>query len=502
MPRRLLLAALLLTLAACASRGTPSPTGIPEPLPVMREFRAAWIATVANIDWPSRPGLSPDAQKEELRAMLDRAVLLKMNGIVLQVRPAADALYDSPFEPWSEYLTGEMGRRPDPFYDPLAFAVSEAHARGLELHAWFNPFRARHAQARGTIAADHVSRARPELVRRYGRSLWMDPGDPEVQDISMQVIRDVVRRYDVDGVHIDDYFYPYAERDSAGVEIPFPDSATYARYRAGGGRLARDDWRRNNVDRFVERMFREVRREKSWVKVGISPFGIWRPGHPPQIRGFDPYERLYADSRKWLREGWLDYFVPQLYWPIARTELSFSVLLRWWAEQNVHDRHLWPGAFTSRALRAEAAPWPATEIVAQVNASRGHPGSSGLVHFSMKALMQNPDSLVEKLGVAYARPALVPASPWMGGRAPGAPRLTLAADSAGAPLLRFTPSDGRSPMWWVVRVRRGREWTEAILPGWRAEHPAGPGAAVDEARVQGVDRLGALGRAGVWRRDR
>ncbi|MBW3630866.1 MAG: family 10 glycosylhydrolase, partial [Gemmatimonadetes bacterium] len=271
---------LLLLSTSCMPRG-----GVPlaGPPPVQREFRGVWVASVSNIDWPSRPGLAVQEQKSELLAILDRAADLRLNAVILQVRPAADALYASDHEPWSEYLTGEMGRAPEPFYDPLQFAVDEAHRRGLELHAWFNPFRARHPSARSQIHGSHLSRVRPEIVRSYGTHLWMDPGEPDVREHSIRVVLDVVRRYDIDGVHIDDYFYPYKERDAAGAPIDFPDSASYARYRAGGGVLARNDWRRHNVDTFVERLDREIKREKRWVSFGVSPIGTWRPGNPPQI---------------------------------------------------------------------------------------------------------------------------------------------------------------------------------------------------------------------------
>ena len=218
---------------------------------IPREFRGAWVASVANIDWPSRPGLSTWEQQAELIAILNRCVALNFNAVILQVRPAADALYDSPYEPWSAYLTGVEGRAPEPYYDPLTFAVAEAHKRGLELHAWFNPYRARYARPLSEAAKTHVSNTHPELVKRYGSFLWMDPGEPAVRRRALQIVLDVTKRYDIDGVHLDDYFYPYRERDSAGKEIDFPDSAVYARYRATGGRLERSDWRRNNVDRLI-----------------------------------------------------------------------------------------------------------------------------------------------------------------------------------------------------------------------------------------------------------
>lgn len=323
------------------------------PPAIDREFRAIWVATVGNIDWPSKPGLSTWDQQRELLAILDRAVALKLNAIVFQIRPGADALYDSPYEPWSEFLTGRQGRAPEPPWDPLAFAVEQSHKRGLELHAWFNPYRA--AYSRDSLQArSHVSRTNPELVWQYDHFLWMDPGDSAVRQRSLRVVADVVKRYDIDGIHIDDYFYPYPTTDRAGKKIDFPDSATYARYRKSGGKLSKDDWRRNNVDLFVEAMYKQVHAAKPWVQVGISPFGIWRPGNPPQIQGFDAYSEIYADSKKWLQNGWADYLAPQLYWPIAQTAQSFPVLYDWWTSQNTKGRHVFPGLATYRIARKRA----------------------------------------------------------------------------------------------------------------------------------------------------
>src|SRR5687768_10215353 len=325
-----------LALTACAP-ALHAPAAAPPP--AQREFRAVWVASVSNIDWPSRPGLSTAEQQAELRAILDLSAALNLNAVILQVRPATDALYASALEPWSPYLTGTMGKAPEPFYDPLAFAVAEAHKRGLELHAWFNPFRAKHAAYRDTLAASHISRTHPHLVRSYGRSLWMDPGDPDVHRQSLAVILDVVNRYDIDGVHIDDYFYPYQERDSVtNALLPFPDDSTYARY---GGGMARDDWRRQNVDRFVADLYSAIRAAKPTVKFGVSPFGIWRPGYPANVTGFDAYANIYADARKWLNNGWLDYFPPQLYWRSDSPGQDYVSLLAWWVGENTKGRHIW-----------------------------------------------------------------------------------------------------------------------------------------------------------------
>ncbi|MBA4064385.1 MAG: hypothetical protein C0501_11860 [Isosphaera sp.] len=473
---RLLPAVLLFTPAA-------APAADPPPLP--REFRGVWVATVSNIDWPSKPGLPADAQKAELVALLDKAVELRLNAVVFQVRPMADALYESKLEPWSEFLSGESGKNPG--YDPLAFAVAEAHARGLELHAWFNPYRARTPTAKSPATADHVTRTRPDLAKPYGTHHWMNPTHPEVQDRSLAVILDVVDRYDVDGVHIDDYFYPYKEKDADGKLIPFPDDDTWAKYQKDGGKLARDDWRRDAVNRFVRRMYEDVKKAKPWVKVGVSPFGIWRPGHPPGIAGLDQYAELYADARLWWNEGWCDYWAPQLYWPIAQEKQSFPKLLDWWAGENTKGRHLWPGLYTSRVTGAEKG-WPAKEVADQVELTR-KAKAGGAVHFSAKALVRNTGGVADELRAAYAEPALVPESPWLAGKEPVGKPEVARGTADGKPVLRVKGPVGARFV--VVRSEADGKWATAVVgvAGGSATVPAPAGRSV----VSLVDRAGRAG---------
>jgi uncharacterized lipoprotein YddW (UPF0748 family) len=466
-----------------------------DPPPVRREFRAAWIATVANIDWPSKPGLPAARQQAELVRLLDRAAAVGLNAVVLQIRPAADALYASAIEPWSEYLSGTMGQPPQPLYDPLAFAIDEAHARGLELHVWLNPYRVRQAGAAGPVAASHASVAMPDAVRRYGQFRWFDPGEPAAAERFLDVVRDVVRRYDVDGVHIDDYFYPYPVQEN-GRELPFPDDESHARAVAAGGIADRAAWRRDNVDRLVERMWREVKREKSHVLVGISPFGIWRPGHPPGIKGLDQVAALHADPKKWLHEGWLDYLAPQLYWRIDAPEQGFAALLGWWAGENVKHRGLWPGLYTSRVRRDPAAEvtkavWESDEIVRQVAATRAEPGVGGAIHFSMKALADDVDGVATKLAEGpYAEPAIVPAIRPPHGDPPAAPKVS--RDAAGV-AFALPPGDSEPSWLWVMHTRRGDAWQTEVLPGRRERHDlAGD---VDEVVVSAVARDGREGPA-------
>ena len=489
--------------SAAQSAGPPLRPPAPREAPpaVAREFRAAWVATVGNIDWPSRPGLSTWDQQQELLAILNRAVALRLNAIILQVRPGTDALYDSRLEPWSEYLTGRMGRPPEPAWDPLGFAVTEAHRRGLELHAWVNPYRARYARPISQTARTHISRTHPELVRAYGPYLWMDPGVPAVRRRAERVVLDIVRRYDVDGVHVDDYFYPYKEKDSAGAVIPFPDSTSYARYRRGGGTLERDDWRRHNVDLLIHELYLGIKGIKPWVQFGISPISGWRENTPAGARTFDAYGEIYADTRKWLALGWCDYFVPQLY-SLIESPTPYPLMLRWWVEQNAKGRHLYAGNGLYRVRRTDPADsngtrapaWPADEILRQVEITRGMPGAQGNVFFSMKALMQDADSIDERLAVPYAAPALVPASPWLHLNPPPRPAIALRHDGAtGEPYLTLRPADGRKPWLWVVQTRSDSGWSAELLPGYQRVHRLAGGREPDLVYVSAVDRTGNQG---------
>lgn len=463
------------------------------PPKVMRELRAVWVASVGNIDWPSTNGLTTAQQKAELIALLDRAVELRLNTVVLQVRPACDALYSSSIEPWSEYLTGTMGKAPEPFYDPLAFAITEAHRRGLELHAWFNPYRARHLQAKSPISANHISRTHPEWVRHYGKSLWLDPGEKGVQEYSLRVVMDVVNRYDIDGVHFDDYFYPYKEADASGKDLDFPDWASWKRYGAGG-RLSRDDWRRENVNTFVHRIYTSIKASKPWVKFGISPFGIWRPGDPSQIKGFDAYAGLYADSRKWLLDGWVDYLAPQLYWAITPPQTSFPVLLKWWAQQNPRGRLLCPGLKSYNAGRG----WATEEIINQVRLTRSQPGTSGQMHWSMKTLMHNGalDTALQR--EVYSEPALVPPAPWLETQGPDKP--DLAAQTVGGETRASwsVPEPARVRLW-VLQIRKGNTWTTHLLP--QHQQSVSLSGQPEAVALTAIDRCGVASPAAAleWR---
>jgi uncharacterized lipoprotein YddW (UPF0748 family) len=480
---------------AAVVRGGAMPPAAP------REFRAAWVSTVANIDWPSRPNLPPDKQQAEAIAILERAKALNLNAIVLQVRPAADAIYPSTIEPWSEYLTGLQGQAPRPLYDPLQFWIKEAHARGIELHAWFNPYRAR--QTVGKAAApNHISRTQPAVVKNYGKLQWMDPGEQAASDQTLAVVLDVVRRYDIDGVHVDDYFYPYPidaagadngalDGKAASKELDFPDWASWQRYVSSGGKLDRASWRRQNVNKLIEALYTGIHREKSWVRFGISPFGVGRPDRRPVgIVGFSQYDKLYADVELWLDNGWLDYLTPQLYWPIAQKPQAYDVLLDYWLAQNRRGRHVWPGLFTSR-IGAPSKEYQPQEILDQIDVTRTRPAAGGHVHFSMAALMENRKGIADKLSSAsYPGQALVPASPWLGNTLPGVP-VVQSARSGRATRLLLTA--GTNNALYAVWARYGDEWRFTVVPAarvdWLLPDDARLGAA-NAVVVSAVDRLG------------
>ncbi len=497
--RKLLLSAVCICVACTAAAlrpgvyaPAPADEYIGEPdlnneVPAMpREARGVWVASVGNMDWPSRRGLPTDSQKAELLRILDRAQQLRMNLVILQVRPSGDALYASRYEPWSEYLTGEMGKPPEPYYDPLAFAVEEAHKRGLELHAWFNPFRARHPSARGPVSPLHISRAKPQLVRTYGTHLWMDPGEQEVQDHSLRVILDVVERYDIDGVHIDDYFYPYREY-RRGRLIEFPDEPSWTRYKSFGGKLSRDDWRRHNVDTFVQRLHTAIREAKPHVKFGISPFGIWRPGFPSTVRGLDAYAELFADSRKWLNQGWVDYFVPQLYWPADAAQQGYVDLLSWWAGENRYGRHLWPGNATFRVNNNRRG-WPAREITRQIRLTRAHNGASGNIHFNMTSLLSNQGGVADVIAAnSYTSAALMPATTWLDNVPPPAPHMRIVGD-----MLELTAAESEAPFLYAVRMKFPDGWQVTTLPASETRYMLQrvSGARPEIVGVTAVDRSG------------
>lgn len=455
------LSAAALTSCAAARSGpgqAPSSFSLRQP---PREFRAVWVASVDNIDWPSRPGLDPDAQRAEATRILDLARRLEINTIFLQVRPTADALYPSVIEPWSAFLTGRQGEAPKPAYDPLAHWIDEAHARGIDLHAWVNPFRARHPKSIGPDAPGHVSRMFPKLVRNYNGHLWLDPGAVQAREIALRVIDDLLTRYELDGVHMDDYFYPYPKPGE-----PFPDQAIYTTYRRNGGTLEHDAWRRENINRFVQGVNALVHARRPGALFTVSPFGIWRPGNPAGVKGFDAYAGLHADSRRWLAEGWCDALMPQLYWPVASAGQPFQPLLDWWVEQRRLGRHLWPGLYLTRVRPAEEAEsWEPGEILDQIRRTRETPGCTGFALFSAVGLVRNHRGVADLLASGpLSGPALTPPSPWLAAPTPGEPAAVCRTDGRELDLTITPAADGPRARRFVVQSGDAASWRGWILP--------------------------------------
>ncbi|WP_299518847.1 family 10 glycosylhydrolase [uncultured Serinicoccus sp.] len=397
--------------AAPAPAGAPWTTCSPAPEAPLHEMRGVWIASVANIDWPSRPGLSPQEAQAELEAWYDEALASGLNSVVVQVRPTADTFWPSELEPSSAWLTGEQGADFGG-WDPMAFAVEEAHARGLDFHAWFNPYR---VTLTGTdpsvLAEDHPARVHPDWTVAYGGKLYYDPGVPAVREHTTAVIMEAVERYDIDGVHFDDYFYPYPV---AGEE--FSDHESYAAY--GAGFADRGDWRRDNVDRLIEGLHEQIEAAKPHVAFGVSPFAVWRnAGTDPEgsetTAGAQTYDDLYADTRRWVREEWMDYVLPQVYWAIGFEPAAYDVLVPWWSEQvDGTDVALWIGQATYKVGTSTQSPeWsdPA-EMVRHLDLNEQYPQVTGDVYFSAKDVRADRlDHWSLLQSEHYGSPALPPA---------------------------------------------------------------------------------------------
>jgi uncharacterized lipoprotein YddW (UPF0748 family) len=413
-----------------------------------RQLRAMWIATVAGIDWPRDTADAAERKKADYRRLLDHAKALNLNAVFVQIRPSADAFYRSPHEPWSQWISGKQGK--DPGFDVLEFFIAEAHARDLEFHAWFNPYRVNRNPDLKKLHPSNPARRNPSWVRKYGGGLWYDPGLPQVRNLTTKVVLDVVRKYDIDAVHFDDYFYPYP----AGGD--FPDGATYRKYGKGKSRAA---WRRANVNTLVRELSEQIRGVKEHVRFGISPFGVWRnrstdPKGSP-TRALQSYDDIYADTRTWIKKEWVDYITPQLYWPVGDSRADYKPLVKWWAEQVSGTKvQLTIGQGAYRV--GSAGPWKkAGELSAHLTLNAGYPQVRGDVYFSAK------DLIGDRLGFAsrlrkdhYAVPAIPPLVPGRGGRAPSPVTDVRAEEASGGRgvQVRWTASPGGATAYAVYRV--------------------------------------------------
>jgi uncharacterized lipoprotein YddW (UPF0748 family) len=403
-----LLACLLGTglIPSLAQTGTPN-----------YEFRGVWVASVDNIDWPSKKTLSVEEQKTEYIRLLDAHQRNGMNVMVVQIRPAGDAFYPSQYEPWSEFLTGKQGLPPTPMYDPLEFMITETHKRGMEFHAWINPYRAVFNLLKSSVSPSHITKIHPDWFLVYGDKKYFNPGLPEVRQHLGRVVKDIVSRYNIDAIHMDDYFYPYR---IAGKE--FPDQKDYLKYGRG---LDKEQWRRSNVDSAILLIHNIIKSVNPKVRFGISPFGVWRnksqdPMGSDTKAGQTNYDDLYADILLWMQKGWIDYVVPQLYWERGFKLADYDILLDWW-NQHSYGRHIYIGQGIYRAGSNAAWKNP-DELPKQIQLLRSYPTTQGSVYFSSKSFDKNPNGWVDSLRNNYYRyPALVPPMPWLDNAAPAQP---------------------------------------------------------------------------------
>ncbi|WP_297089013.1 family 10 glycosylhydrolase [uncultured Draconibacterium sp.] len=397
------------------------------------EFRAVWVATVVNIDWPSKPGLNTEAQKREITDILNLHESLGMNAIILQIRPAADAFYHSELEPWSRYLTGTQGQAPQPYYDPLSFWISECHKRGMELHAWLNPYRVAQ-KFTDPLSTTHIAFKHPDWILKYGERLYFDPGLPQARAFVTRVVQDIVKRYDVDAIHFDDYFYPYPLKEE------FPDSTSFKLYNRGFSAEQKADWRRENVDITIKMLNDSIKAIKPWVKFGISPFGVWRnksddPLGSDTKAGSTNYDHLYANIIKWQKEGWIDYTLPQLYWHIGHPAVDFKLLANWW-KNHAYGRAMYIGQAPYKVSAKSSTPeWTeADQLPKQIQILRAIPEIQGSSFYSSKWFKGDLLNFQDSLRLNYYKSkALVPPMPWIDSKAP-------------APLVRIKKS-GRKLKW-------------------------------------------------------
>jgi uncharacterized lipoprotein YddW (UPF0748 family) len=435
----------------------PTDTGTAAPV---RQLRAMWISSVENIDWPTKPGLSVKEQKEEFTGLLDLAQDLGLNAVISQVRPAADAFWPSRYEPFSQYLTGTQGK--DPGYDPLEFQIREAHARNLEFHAWFNPYRVSMGEDPSDLIEEHPARTHPEWVFPYGGKLYYNPGIPAVRGFVQDAMMDAVRRYDIDGVHFDDYFYPYPVE---GEDVP--DEDTYDEFSDGSTPV--EDWRRENIDRLIQEMGEKIHRAKPWVRFGVSPFGIWRNASSDPdgsaTSGSESYDIISADTRLWVQRAWVDYINPQVYWEIGHDLADYDTLAHWWA-QTVDGTGvaLFIGEAAYKAIDGTFE--EPTELRSHLDLDAEIDGVDGNVYFSAASLRDDKTGAVKDLvDHHYTRPALVPVISRVPGHAPAAPHLLSARRTRKGVRLRWKGTGHGTTSYALWRIPRHLDVETALEDG-------------------------------------
>lgn len=376
-----------------------------------REFRGAWIPTVTSL----YKGMSTQAMKKRLTDELDILRKAGINAVLFQVRPEADALYDSPYEPWSRFLTGVQGQAPNPYWDPMAFMIEECHERGMEFHAWINPYRTK-TTLKNDLAPGHVYHQHPEWFMEYDNKLFFDPALPQSRDHICKVVADMVARYDLDAIHMDDYFYPYP---AGGKD--YPDEESFKRY--GNGFTDKGDWRRHNVNVLIEQLHNTIRGVKPWVKFGVSPFGVYRNQSSDPLgsatKSLQNYDDLYADVLLWAREGWVDYNIPQIYWQVGHPLADYEVLVNWWA-RNTENRPLFIGQSISNTVKSPDPENPnVNQLARKMRLQRSFQTIGGSCQWSANSVIQNEgnyqDALVQEF---HKYPALVPVFDFMDNKKP------------------------------------------------------------------------------------
>lgn len=377
-----------------------------------REFRGVWIATVSNIDWPSARNLTSMEQKKEFIELLDMCKSMNFNAVIFQVRPSADAFYESKYEPWSMYLNGMSGEAPSPYYDPLAFFIEETHKRGMEFHAWLNPYRAVVNYQEYQPNPLPLTYEHPEWFINYGKNKYFDPGIPEVRDYTLNIVTDIVQNYDIDAIHFDDYFYPYKIREES-----FQDEQSFKAYGASFYPKDRDAWRRNNVNLIISQLHNRIKAIKPWVQFGVSPFGVWRNGDKDP-RGSETragqtnYDDLHADISLWIQRGWVDYLIPQAYWHIGHEKADYQEVVKWWSENTFGTRlYIGHGVYKLSDPKADLA-WLSqdpTEIEKQLQFNRSVSKIQGSAFFSASTFKKNPHNIRERMARgSFADVALTP----------------------------------------------------------------------------------------------
>lgn len=417
-----------------------------------REFRGVWIATLNAIDWPYDIHDTAEQQKEEFLRLLNYHKTRGINTVIVQVRSSADVIYPSNIEPWAKCISGEQGKAPSPFYDPLEFMIKETHKRGMEFHAWVNPFRAITNTEYVKVSSDHISKTHPEWVLKYHNLAILNPGIPEARDYILTVIEELISNYDIDALHFDDYFYPYPDHGEIRG-----DRATYRKYKVAGENI--HDWRRSNINTFIEEVHELLLHKKPGLKFGISPYGVWRNDRmdmdgSPTKSGYTSYDHLFADVRLWLQNGWIDYVAPQVYQSTQHRKIPFKPLVNWWS-QNTFGKHLYVGHATYRVQVSLERGWrDNNEVPTQMNFCRELDNVQGSIFYNSTSLLNNQGGIADSLMQVYQYPALPPLMPWVDATKPNAPSTPKITTSDDGILLEWeTPQeakDGDLPRYYAI----------------------------------------------------